>query len=75
MKLLIKQFPPICYYFIPLSSKYSPRTHSAHFPPQMSETKFHTHKQTTSKLTYFNLSIFEFLDSRREEEERIWTEQ
>ena len=36
-------FSPFICYFVPLRPKYSPRTPTAHVPPLMWETKFHTH--------------------------------
>jgi hypothetical protein len=64
MELLVIQFSPASYCFIPLRPIYSPSAPSSQIPlvcvlPLMSETKFHTHMklQTKSKFCIF-------LDSR-----------
>jgi hypothetical protein len=58
--------PPSCH-FIPLQFKYSPQCpvlkHSqSMFPPQMSQTKFHSHKKTR-KIIILHYVIFTFLDA------------
>jgi hypothetical protein len=64
MKLLIMQFSPTSYHFIPLRSKYSPQQPVLKYPQSVlsliSETKFHLYTKLQTKLLflYFNLYVF-----------------
>jgi hypothetical protein len=70
MKLLIR-FSPASFYFVPslvqiLSSAPCPQTLAVCVPLLMSEAKFHIHTKPQAKIR-FCVSIFTFLDRRREE--------
>jgi hypothetical protein len=65
MELLIMQFSPTSYHFIPLRSKYSP-TPSAYVPPLMSETMFHTHTRSfPTKTLYASTCIKQYKSVQR----------
>lgn len=45
MKLLITKCSPVTYYFLPLTSKYSPKNNVLNNLNQGSKTNFHPHKK------------------------------
>jgi hypothetical protein len=76
-KLLVTQFSPASYYFIPLGSKYLlsnvlSNTLNPCSSPNVRDQVSHPYK-TTAKMTVSHNLIFMFLDNRQEDK-RFWTE-
>jgi hypothetical protein len=76
MKLLIMQFSPASYHFIPLRSKYSlqhmfSNTISLYSSLNIRDQISHPYR-TTDKIIVFHILIFMFLDSGREDKVLDW---